>query len=123
MLRIVSAMRQLGKVKEAEARLTQWRQAAPGEPQLALYAANLLISEKQYKPAADLLRGLLKLAPNSALVLNNLAWVYQQDKDPRALETAEAAYKLNPENANFADTLGWILVDRANAARALPLLQ
>jgi putative PEP-CTERM system TPR-repeat lipoprotein len=123
MLRIASTLRQMGKTKEAETRLAQWRSAAPNDPQLAIYAANLAIEAKQYKPAAELFRGVLKQAPNSALVLNNLAWVYQQDKDPRALPTAEAAFKLNPENANFADTLGWVLIDKGDAARALPILQ
>jgi hypothetical protein len=29
----------------------------------------------------------------TAAALNNLAWAYQQEKDPRALETAEQAFK------------------------------
>jgi predicted Zn-dependent protease len=57
------------------------------------------------------------------VVLNNLAWAYQQVKDKRALETAERAYKLNPDNAAVADTLGWILVEQGSATRAVELLQ
>lgn len=123
MVRILGAMKSLGKGKEAEARLQQWRRDFPNDLVLATYAANDLIEAKQYKPAAELLRGILKKAPDSVLLLNNLAWVYQQDKDPRALETAEKAYKLNPENPNSADTLGWLLVEQGATARALPLLQ
>ena len=57
------------------------------------------------------------------VALNNLAWTYQQLKDPRALATAERAMKLAPESPAVLDTLGWILVEQGNAARALPLLQ
>ena len=57
------------------------------------------------------------------LVLNNLAWAYQQVKDKRALETAERAYKLKPDNAAIADTLGWMLVEQGNNTRGLELLQ
>ena len=56
-------------------------------------------------------------------MLNNLAWAYQQAKDPRALETAERAYKLKPDNAAVADTLGWMLVEQGNPTRGLELLQ
>ncbi|MEO7577481.1 MAG: XrtA/PEP-CTERM system TPR-repeat protein PrsT [Massilia sp.] len=123
MVRVLNAMKSLGKTKEADARLQQWRHDYPNDLVLATYAANELIEAKQYKPAAELMRGILKKAPGSVMLLNNLAWVYQQDKDPRALETAEAAYKLNPENPNSADTLGWLLVEQGGTARALPLLQ
>ena len=61
--------------------------------------------------------------PDNVLVLNNLAWAYQQVKDPRALETAERAYKLKPDNAAVADTLGWMLVEQGNTTRGLELLQ
>jgi len=57
------------------------------------------------------------------LVLNNLAWAYQQVKDKRALDTAERAYKLKPDNAAVADTLGWMLVEQGNTTRGLELLQ
>ena len=56
-------------------------------------------------------------------MLNNLAWAYQQVKDARALETAERAYKLAPDNAAIADTLGWILVEQGNTKRGIEVLQ
>src|ERR1700730_16678396 len=58
-----------------------------------------------------------------APLLNNLAWTYQQDKDPRALETAELALKQSPNSASVMDTLGWLLVEPGNTARGLPLLK
>src|SRR5258706_6402331 len=66
---------------------------------------------------------MLRKRPGNALALNNLAWAYQQVKDPRALQTAEQAYKLKPDNAAVADTLGWMLVEQGNAKRGLEVLQ
>ena len=66
---------------------------------------------------------ILKKAPNDAAALNNLAWTYQQLKDPRALETAEAAYRLAGDNPAVMDTLGAILTERGDPKRAVTLLQ
>jgi predicted Zn-dependent protease len=47
-----------------------------------------------------------------------------QGKDKaRSLELAERAHKLAPDSPSIADTLGWILVERGDNARALPLLK
>src|SRR5262249_45420226 len=55
--------------------------------------------------------------------LNNLAWVYYKTKDRRALETAERASKLEPENGAIADTFGWLLVQEGQVQRGLELLR
>lgn len=61
---------------------------------------------------------------NNAVVLNNLAWMYFQENDSRALETAEQAYAANAERAEVMDTYGWILLQKGNEPqRALTLLQ
>jgi Flp pilus assembly protein TadD len=70
-----------------------------------------------------LLEGILKQNPNNAVALNNLAWAYQQEKDPRALATAEQAFKGAGDNPGVMDTLGWMLAEQGNTTRALPLLQ
>jgi predicted Zn-dependent protease len=55
--------------------------------------------------------------------LNNLAWIYHQSKDPRALEYAEKAFQLASENPAIQDTLAWILVEKGEIDRALPILE
>jgi predicted Zn-dependent protease len=57
------------------------------------------------------------------VALNNLAWTYQQEKDPRALATAEKAFKLAPQNPAVADTLAWILIEKGDTKRAIPVLE
>ena len=41
----------------------------------------------------------------------------------KALELAKLAYRLNPEQAQTADTLGWIYFKTGDLQRALPLLE
>ena len=57
------------------------------------------------------------------VVLNDLAWAYQQQKDGRALATAEQAHRLSPDNPAVLDTLGAIVLDQGDAARAASLLR
>ena len=59
----------------------------------------------------------------NAAVLNNLAWVYYEQGDARALEYAEKAYNLMPDQAPIIDTLGWILVQKGQVKRGVELLQ
>ncbi|MEH6822854.1 MAG: tetratricopeptide repeat protein [Motiliproteus sp.] len=59
--------------------------------------------------------------PKHTLAWNNLAWLYQQQNDPRALVAAEQAHKLAPDAGAVIDTLGWILLP-SDPQRALRLL-
>ncbi|MEN7342880.1 MAG: XrtA/PEP-CTERM system TPR-repeat protein PrsT [Pseudomonadota bacterium] len=59
----------------------------------------------------------------SAAVLNNLAWLYQQRGDDRAVTVARRALEIEPNNPAIKDTLGWILVQDGATAEGLALLQ
>jgi putative PEP-CTERM system TPR-repeat lipoprotein len=63
------------------------------------------------------------LAPNDAAALNNLAWVYQTAGDPRAAEIAQRAHALAPGSPDIADTFGWILVQRGETDKGVPILR
>lgn len=112
-----------GKAAEAGQRLARWQKDNPQDVQVPLYLAERQLADKDYKGAAAQLQAILKQNPNNAIALNNLAWAYQQDKDPRALPTAEQAYRLAGNSPAVLDTLGWLLLERGDVARALPLLQ
>ena len=76
----------------------------------------------QNKPAAEQFELVLKAFPNNVDALNNLAWIYTEQKDPKAVATAERAYKLAPKSAAVQDTYGWALVEADQAKTALPIL-
>lgn len=122
-IKVADSLRQGGKLKEAEAHLLEWTKANPTDTMSQNYLAELHLATKQYKPAAQLFENLLKQKPEDPVLLNNLAWSYQQLKDARALPTAERAAKLAPANPAVLDTLGWMLAEQGDTARALPLLK
>jgi Flp pilus assembly protein TadD len=57
------------------------------------------------------------------MVLNNVAWLSRKTDPKRALELAEKANTLKPDDAGIADTLGWLLLEQGITARGLELLQ
>jgi putative PEP-CTERM system TPR-repeat lipoprotein len=123
LVKVADSLKRTGKDKEAEAMLAQWRKVHPDDQVVALYVAEGHLANKEYKPAIALLQDVLKTSPGNPVALNNLAWAYQQDKDPRALATAEQALKVTGDSPAVMDTLGWLLVEQGNTQRGLPLLQ
>ena len=67
----------------------------------------------------------LALNPRFAPAANNLAWLYSEhggDKD-KALQLAQTAKEVAPDDPNVSDTLGWILYKRGVYQRAVGLLK
>ncbi|MGZ7061082.1 MAG: tetratricopeptide repeat protein, partial [Candidatus Angelobacter sp.] len=112
-----------GKEQKANQGLAQWLKDHPNDVQALMYSAEQSLYSKQYQPAAAQLETVVKLTPNNALALNNLAWTYQQLNNPKALETAEKAYSIAGNNPAVLDTLGSILTDKGDSKRAVDLLQ
>jgi len=101
--------------------LEDWLATSPEDLEVASALAVLDIGNNQLDDARRLLEGVLQRQPSDVVALNNLAWVYGQQHDPRALETARRSFAIVPE-PHSADTLGWILLARGDSERALPLL-
>ena len=68
-------------------------------------------------------RALLDNQPDNPALLNNLAWVLGQNKDPKAIDLAEKAYKLAPDQASIVDTLGSLLVAKGDFDRGVELMK
>jgi putative PEP-CTERM system TPR-repeat lipoprotein len=122
-VKIHASLGQAGKGKEADKRLAQWLKEHPADIPSRMYLAGTHLAEKQNKAAIEQYQTVLKQDPKYVPALNNLAWLYQQENDPRALEYAEKANQLVPDNPAIMDTLGYILVEQGNTTRGLPLLQ
>ncbi len=121
-LRIANAYGAAGKVDQAAGTLRTWLKTEPGDANAAQMLAALDISAGRLQQAEENLKVVLDKRPNDGVALNNLAWVYQQRGDAKALPTAQRAYLLAP-GSETADTLGWILTTSGDAAAGLPLLQ
>lgn len=123
LIKLHTALSRDGKGKEAESRLLQWLKEHPTDNPVRLYLANSYLVTQQNKAAIEQYQTILRQDPKNVVALNNLASLYQKEKDPRALQFAEQAYQLAPEHPAILDTLGWILVEQGNTGRGLPLLQ
>ena len=66
---------------------------------------------------------LLDKEGDNPVALNNLAWIYLQANKPEALELAERAYQIDPENPGIMDTYGWIQVQQGRVDAGLRLLE
>jgi putative PEP-CTERM system TPR-repeat lipoprotein len=122
-IKLHAAYTHAGKPQEADVRLARWLKDSPEDAVARLYIAEAGLKSGKYQDAIEQYEWLLRKLPNDVRALNNLAWAYHQVKDPRALQTAERAYTLKPDNAAVADTLGWILVEQANTKRGIEVLQ
>ena len=123
LMKLHGSLQLSGKTKEAETLANQWIKDHPTDTILHLYLGETYLAQKQNKAAISHYQQALRLQPDNVGALNNLAWAYQQEHDPRALETAEKAYAGASDSAAVADTLGWMLAEKGNLTRALPLLQ
>ena len=117
------AMLAAGQVREADARMAAWLKDKPDDLGVRAYLAGAKLAAKQYGAAIEQLQYIVAKDAANVAALNDLAWAYQQEKDPRAQATAEQALKLVPDNPIVLDTLGWIVLEQGDVKRATTLLR
>jgi Flp pilus assembly protein TadD len=88
-----------------------------------MHLGDIATARKDYPAATQHYRNALEIQPNNALVLNNLAWVYGEMKSPKAMEYAEKANQLAPNQPPFMDTMAMLLVSKGETAKAVELLR
>ncbi|MBL0125778.1 MAG: PEP-CTERM system TPR-repeat protein PrsT [Betaproteobacteria bacterium] len=111
-----------GKTAEIGAVSSKWLQENPKDPVVRFHLANAAVSNNDHKNAIARYREILALQPENLAVLNNMAWVMSELQDPAAIEFAERALKIAPDNADVQDTYGWLLVNRGDAKRGAEVL-
>ncbi len=94
-------------------------------PLQQLQLAGLYEAAGEYDKSIDRYRQLQKLAPNNALVLNNLAYALAVRKHDlqEALPLAERAHLLANKEPNITDTLGWVYHLAGQDEKAVKLLE
>lgn len=112
-----------GSMQAAEHQLTAWIKEHPKDMVVRDYAASHYMSKGRDQDAISQYETIIKANPNHVVGLNNLASLYQRQRDSRALATSERAYKLAPNQPAIMDTLGWILLEQGQLARAVELLR
>lgn len=111
-----------GGAKQPEAGLQGWLAKHPDDAATHLLLAQYYMDHAQLGPAASQYEVVLKAYPANVGALNNLAWIYSEQHNPKALALAERAYKLAPQSPAVADTYGWALIAGNQAKTAVPIL-
>ncbi len=124
LLRQAGALARSGNTAGATALLQTWQNSHPNRPGVLVALAQTEIATGAFGPARGNLQAALRLRPDDAVALNNLAWVEQRDGDlADAQAHAAKAYRLAP-TPQVADTLGAVLLAVGNrGADALALLR
>lgn len=108
---------------EADKHAAGWIKEHPKDVAFRMYLGDLASARKNFAQAAVHYQAAQALQPNNALILNNLAWSLGQTKSPKALEYAEKANQLAPNQPAFMDTLAMLLADKGQTDKALDLLR
>lgn len=108
--------------ENAEKFLVEWNEKLPGSNRAPLLLAVTAQSKNDPAQAITWYEKSVELNPQMPAALNNLAWMYYERKDPRALEYAKRAYDIAPNVAAIADTYGWILVEKGELKKGIELL-
>ncbi|MBR4329330.1 MAG: tetratricopeptide repeat protein [Candidatus Riflebacteria bacterium] len=89
------------------------------------HLATVYYSNNNYEKAAEQYEEAIKLRPDSAETLNNLAYLYTElnINNEKSLTMAKKANKIEPNNASYLDTLGWAYYRNGDLDNALLYLQ
>lgn len=122
-IKLHAALAANGNAAEAERFADSYLKEHAKEQQFRLYLAEAANLRQDYALAVKHYRVLLDAQPNNPALLNNLAWTLSRTKDPKAIEYAEKAYQLAPNQPAIMDTLSELLLEKGDTARALQLAQ
>jgi Tfp pilus assembly protein PilF len=112
-----------GKLGNAPAALAAWLAGHPDDLLVrGAYADSLRQAGDNARAMAEF-EAVLAKAPTLVPALNNLAWLYYLEKDPRAVPTARRAWQGATHSRSVADTYGWLLVESGAVQDGLNVLE
>ncbi|HWE06619.1 MAG TPA: XrtA/PEP-CTERM system TPR-repeat protein PrsT [Rhizomicrobium sp.] len=116
---LYQADKQSGK---ALALLEAWTKSHPADVDARFALAIVDSAAGRMDQALNQYEWLTVQKPHNVVILNNLAWLYDQRHDARARTVAEKAMQLAPSSSSVADTLGWIMVEQGDGVGAIKYL-
>lgn len=60
---------------------------------------------------------------NNVIALNNLAWIYSHEHNPKAVIVAKQAYEIAPKSSIVADTYGFMLLEQGDYQESIKVLK
>lgn len=122
LFRLVALHTQAGEPSRGAVLLNEWLAKHSNDAGVEIALATAALSAGDYASSQQRFESALANDPNNVVVLNNLAYLYQQTDDARARPTARKAWELAPDNADVADTYGWILFTEGEVERSRDVL-
>lgn len=122
-IRLGETQRLAGDYRSALESFRKARELAPKDPGANLYYALMLEATGQSALSKPVYEEVLKLQPDNAVALNNLAYLLAesgQDLD-HALTLAQRAKQRMPNDPNVSDTLGWIYIKKNLSEQAIQI--
>jgi Flp pilus assembly protein TadD len=118
------ALRDAGKLDEAEATLQRASEVNPKSSRILVNLARVRLSRGENASALEAAEKALVVTPNSASALHQKGRALAAlNRGAEAIQVLETARELAPENGYIANTLGWLLLTRGDAAGAVPHLE
>lgn len=121
--KLAMARQKAGNHTGAKAAIATWVKNHPKNVKGQATLAQVYMQIDAQPEAIALYESINQSAPNNPAVLNNLAWLYNEQKDPRALEVARQAYELATSASSVMDTYGWLLVQDGKLEEGIEILR
>ena len=99
-----------------------WQKEQPRDYGFQMHLGEAALARNDLQGASQRFRDLLVAMPENPVLLNNLAWTAGRLKAPDAISLAEKANQVAPNQPAFMDTLGMLLLEKGDVARANELL-
>lgn len=122
-IKLHDALQAAGNKAETDKFVASWTREHPKDIAFKMHLGDQASLRKDFAGASQLYRSALDVQPNNAMVLNNLAWAMGNAKQPKALEYAEKANQLAPNQPPYMDTLAMLLADKGDTAKAIEILR
>ena len=109
------------KKSEADVFSSAWLKENPKDVGFILYMANGALVKKDFPNAEKLYLTVVNILPDNSIAYNNLAWISGQLKRDSALNYAEKANSISPNQPAFMDTMAMLLAEKGDYTKAIEL--
>ena len=112
-----------GNSKKAIQFLKQVIKKEPENLPVHYYLASRYQQSNDFINAIKYYDAILNKTPDNVIVLNNIAWLYEQQDLSKALIYAQKAVQKAPDSPDILDTLGYILLKQKRAIESVEILE
>ncbi|WP_158288815.1 XrtA/PEP-CTERM system TPR-repeat protein PrsT [Rubrivivax albus] len=108
---------------EAARHAADWQRRHPDDAAFRFFLGDLALARKDLTAAEGHYRDVLRIQPENALALNNVAWLMASTKKPGAVAMAEKAVALLPDRPVIMDTLALALASEGQKDKAVDIMR